>query len=140
MLSEVIMKRHAALAVGILFTVCACGSLVAAQSSGTVNPLSSDPQQNQKLSGNMGTTTGQPNSVTPGSRNNPDGGNPAGQGQASPYEQSQQESRDAQYSSAQPAGEGTGNNASNQKKKPETQASPSTTETGNAPNQTPPRP
>jgi hypothetical protein len=34
---------------------------------GTVNSMSTDPQQNQKMTGTMGTTTGQPNDVTPGS-------------------------------------------------------------------------
>jgi hypothetical protein len=38
------------------------------QSSGTVNTLSVDPEQNQKLSGSMGTETGQPNDVSRGAR------------------------------------------------------------------------
>jgi hypothetical protein len=45
--------------------------------SGTVNQMSTDPQQNQKATGTMGTTTGQPNDVSPETRNNPNGGVPS---------------------------------------------------------------
>jgi len=56
-----------------------CGMALAQEqsSSGTVNSLSVDPQQNQKLSGSMGTTTGQPNDVTPGSHRHNAQGNPS---------------------------------------------------------------
>ncbi len=56
----------------ILFSVLlGCGVLLAQeQSSGTVNTLSTDPQQNQKLSGSMGTETGQPNDVSRGEDRN----------------------------------------------------------------------
>jgi hypothetical protein len=52
----------------ILFSVLlGCGmALAQEQSSGTVNTLSVDPEQNQKLSGSMGTETGQPNDVSRG--------------------------------------------------------------------------
>lgn len=55
-----------------------CGIVLAQeQSSGTVNSLSVDPQQNQKLSGSMGTETGQPNDVSRGADRNRDLGNPS---------------------------------------------------------------
>jgi len=63
----------------VLFSVLlGCGIMTAQeQSSGTVNSLSVDPQQNQKLSGSMGTETGQPNDVTPGSHRDKPLGNPS---------------------------------------------------------------
>jgi hypothetical protein len=63
----------------VLCTVVLGGGLVLAQeqSSGTVNSLSVDPQQNQKLSGSMGTETGQPNDVSRGADRNEQLGNPA---------------------------------------------------------------
>ena len=55
-----------------------CGMAVAQeQSSGTVNSMSVDPQQNQKLSGSMGTETGQPNDVSRGADRNQQMGNPS---------------------------------------------------------------
>jgi hypothetical protein len=64
-----------------------CGmALAQEQSSGTVNSLSVDPQQNQKLSGSMGTDTGQPNDVSRGADRNAQLGNPSNRpisGQAS---------------------------------------------------------
>lgn len=55
-----------------------CGMVVAQeQSSGTVNSLSVDPQQNQKLSGSMGTETGQPNDVSRGEDRHEQLGNPS---------------------------------------------------------------
>jgi hypothetical protein len=44
-----------------------CMAVAQNPSSGTVNSMSTDPEQNQKMTGSMGTTTGQPNDVTPGS-------------------------------------------------------------------------
>lgn len=44
-----------------------CMAVAQNPNSGTVNSMSSDPEQNQKMTGSMGTTTGQPNDVTPGS-------------------------------------------------------------------------
>lgn len=132
------MKRLLTIACGTVLACCLFAGVLLAQSGGgTVNTVSDDPQQNQKLSGDMGTTTGQPNSVTPGSRNNPNGGNPGGEDLASPYEQSQQQSRDAQYRSAQPAGS-PGENSGQEKKKGNKQVNPADTESGNAPNQTQP--
>lgn len=65
--------------VAILFSVLlGCGmALPQEQSSGTVNTMSVDPQQNQKLSGSMGTETGQPNDVTRGEDRNQQVGNPS---------------------------------------------------------------
>lgn len=55
-----------------------CGmALAQEQSSGTVNSLSVDPQQNQKLSGSMGTETGQPNDVSRGEDRNQQLANPS---------------------------------------------------------------
>jgi len=51
-----------------LLCTCLLGSAMAIaqdQTGGTVNSMSVDPQQNQKMTGSMGTTTGQPNDVTP---------------------------------------------------------------------------
>ncbi len=48
-------------------------ALPAQDVSGTVNSMSVDPTQNQKLTGTLATTTGQPNDVTPGSENMPNG-------------------------------------------------------------------
>ncbi len=63
----------------ILFSVLlGCGvALAQAQSSGTVNTLSVDPEQNQKLSGSMGTETGQPNDVSRGEDRHEQLGNPS---------------------------------------------------------------
>jgi hypothetical protein len=58
--------------------VLGCGMAIAQeQSSGTVNTLSVDPQQNQKLSGSMGTETGQPNDVSRGADRKSQLGNPS---------------------------------------------------------------
>ena len=58
--------------------VLGCGMVMAQeQSSGTVNTLSVDPEQNQRLSGQMGTTTGQPNDVSRGADRNSQLGNPS---------------------------------------------------------------
>lgn len=66
------------LAVWLCSILLGCGvALAQEQSSGTVNSMSVDPQQNQKLSGSMGTETGQPNDVTPGSHQDKALGNPA---------------------------------------------------------------
>ena len=55
-----------------------CGmALAQEQSSGTVNSMSVDPQQNQKLSGSMGTETGQPNDVSRGADRNQQMANPS---------------------------------------------------------------
>lgn len=55
-----------------------CGMMLAQeQSSGTVNSLSVDPEQNQKLSGSMGTETGQPNDVSRGEDRHEQLGNPS---------------------------------------------------------------
>lgn len=55
-----------------------CGiALAQEQSSGTVNTMSVDPEQNQKLSGSMGTETGQPNDVSRGADRNAELGNPS---------------------------------------------------------------
>ncbi len=72
----------------VLFSVLlGCGMVLAQeQSSGTVNSLSVDPQQNQKLSGSMGTETGQPNDVSRGADRHQQLGNPSNRpisGQAS---------------------------------------------------------
>lgn len=63
----------------ILFSVLlGCGVvLTQEQSSGTVNTLSVDPEQNQKLSGSMGTETGQPNDVSRGEDRHEQLGNPS---------------------------------------------------------------
>jgi hypothetical protein len=63
----------------ILFSfLLGCGvALAQEQSSGTVNSLSVDPQQNQKLSGSMGTETGQPNDVSRGEDRHQQLGNPS---------------------------------------------------------------
>lgn len=63
----------------ILFSVLlGCGvALAQQQSSGTVNSLSVDPEQNQKLSGSMGTETGQPNDVNRSGARNEEVGNPS---------------------------------------------------------------
>ncbi len=52
-----------------------CAPLLAQESSGSgpVNSLTVNPTQNQELTGTMGTETGQPNDVTPGSENMPNG-------------------------------------------------------------------
>jgi hypothetical protein len=66
------------LAVLLCSVVLGCGVVLAQeQSSGTVNTLSVDPQQNQKLSGSMGTETGQPNDVSRGADRNAQVGNPS---------------------------------------------------------------
>ena len=56
-------------AIGIMAAILlgSCLSLAQNPNSGTVNSMSTDPEQNQKMTGSMGTTTGQPNDVTPGS-------------------------------------------------------------------------
>jgi hypothetical protein len=69
------MKTVLAVACGLMLSAV----MISAQSgnSGTVNQMSNDPQQNQKATGTMGTTTGQPNDITPGSKNSPNGGVPS---------------------------------------------------------------
>jgi len=69
------MRKAFTLACGVILSA----TLAAAQNSngGTVKSMSTDPQQNQKATGTMGTTTGQPNDVTPGSNANPNGGVPS---------------------------------------------------------------
>ncbi len=51
----------------VVFAMLLGASMVAAQEQGqgTVNTMSNDPEQNQRRTGNMGTTTGQPNDVSP---------------------------------------------------------------------------
>jgi hypothetical protein len=68
------MKRS-----GIVLGVLLASWMVVAQNpnGGTVNSMSTDPQQNQKMTGSMGTTTGQPNDVTPGSNAATTVGNPS---------------------------------------------------------------
>ncbi len=52
----------------------AAGSALAQENSGgTINSLTVNPTENQELSGNVATTTGQPNDVTPKSVDMPNG-------------------------------------------------------------------
>ncbi len=53
---------------GVFLSCLLAGGMAVAQSSsgGTVNQMSVDPEQNQRRTDNMGTTTGQPNSSTRG--------------------------------------------------------------------------
>lgn len=52
----------------------AAGTVLAQENSGgTINSLTVNPTENQELSGNVATTTGQPNDVTPKSVDMPNG-------------------------------------------------------------------
>ncbi len=70
------MRKVFVLGSGLLLSVALAGGQNS-NNSGTVNSMSTDPQQNQKATGTMGTTTGQPNDVTPGSSQNYSGGVPS---------------------------------------------------------------
>ena len=48
-------------------------SLAQAQSSGTINTLTTNPRQNQELTNTTGTETGQPSDAVPGSEAQPNG-------------------------------------------------------------------
>lgn len=66
------MKTLAGITASLLLAGCVAWGQTGA--GGTVNSQSTDPQQNQKMTGAMGTSNGQPNDVTPGSASSPNGG------------------------------------------------------------------
>src|SRR5579862_5937370 len=94
----------------LLFSVLlGCGVVLAqGQSSGTVNSPSVDPEQNQKLSGSMGTETGQPNDVSRGEDHSQQLGNPSnrpisGQSSTATSNASNAKTANAKSSNAKPA-------------------------------------
>lgn len=90
---------------GIALAAVLFGGIAVAQ-SGTVNSISNDPEQNQKLSGSMGTTSGTANDVTPGQDRDETLGNPGNapiSGQMSEQANRPDQGKQAQATSGSPA-------------------------------------